>query len=256
MSKPTENVKVKPNYHNRPEWSYSQMKEILAHGIDYAVAKKQGLIEQKLGRAVDIGTLTHQYLLGGEDEFVVKKFADYRTKEAREWRDAQTKPIISEEEFEVICRVAEQVKAHPHSKELLLGKGFKYEVELYATVDGIEIRGKADAVKLNEEGKPKIITDLKTTALFDDFKKKSHWDHYDLQAAVYTLLSSTETIQYYFCVAETVEPYRVQYMHAEMGFLENGEGKLQTCLAKIKDFGDREPNFLLEEIVELGDYSL
>ncbi len=34
----------KVNYYDRPEWSFSQMKHIVASGIDYAVASKRGLL--------------------------------------------------------------------------------------------------------------------------------------------------------------------------------------------------------------------
>ena len=68
--------------------------------------------------------------------------------------------------------------------------------------------------------------------------------------------SKQELTNYYFCVAETVAPFRVQFMHASLEFVEAGERKLRKCLDEIKEFGDREPNFLIEEVRELGDYSL
>jgi hypothetical protein len=58
------------------------------------------LSKKPTSRALDLGTLVHAHLLGGKQEFVVKQYSDYRSKEAREWRDAQTLPIIDESEFE------------------------------------------------------------------------------------------------------------------------------------------------------------
>lgn len=74
-------------------------KNIYRKGIDYAVALKLGVIEKPTSRALGLGTLVHAYLLGGKQEFVVKQYSDYRSKEAREWRDAQVLPIIDESEF-------------------------------------------------------------------------------------------------------------------------------------------------------------
>ena len=58
------------NYRERPEWSYSDMKVILEHDIDYAVAVKHKLLKQDFGKAIDIGTLAHEELLkqGGSNE--------------------------------------------------------------------------------------------------------------------------------------------------------------------------------------------
>ena len=128
------------------------------------------------------------------------------------------------------------------------------------TAEGIELRGKADAIKLID-GEAMIITDIKTTAQFDKFAKSSYWNHYDLQAANYTLIGAhhmkvdPSLINYYFCVVETVAPFRVQYFHAGLEFVEAGERKLRTCIDAITDFGDNKPNFLLDELVELGDWS-
>ena len=85
---------------NINHFSYSMAKNIYRKVIDYAVALKLGVIEKPTSRALDLGTLVHAHLLGGKQEFVVKQYSDYRSKEAREWRDAQVLPIIDESEFE------------------------------------------------------------------------------------------------------------------------------------------------------------
>ena len=108
----------------------------------------------------------------------------------------------------------------------------------------------------NDGKHPRIITDIKTTAQFDKFKNRAGYNHYDLQAATYCLLSKTDFINYYFCVVETVAPYRVQFMHASIEFLEAGERKLRRCIDEIVAFGDKQPSFMIEEVGELGDFSL
>ena len=251
-------------YHKRPEWSYSQMKKIISSGIDYAVWQKNEDVGIACNKAINTGTFVHQVLLGGEDTFVVAPFKGnyatneegWTTKAKREWRDAQSVAIINDEQFDGIIHIADRIKSHKFASELLMDDA-KHEVELYATIDGVNIRGKADAVKYHKDGKIAIVTDLKTTAQFDEFKYRSFRNHYDLQAAVYTnICGNPDTMNYYFVVAETVEPYRVQVMHASMAFLENGERKLKTCLDEIKGFGTREVSFNIEEVIELGDMSL
>lgn len=251
-------------YHSRPEWSYSSMKPILESGIDYAVAKKQGIIPPPSSQYIDMGQMVHQQILGGSDEFVTPPYPDFRSKAARDWRDnaiANGQIIITEDMQAAIDQIVENIKKHPHTPKYLLGKGIKHEQELYATTsEGVKLRGKADAIRLEKESA--IITDIKTTAQFDKFSKAAYWNHYDLQAANYTLIGShhlgieSELINYYFCVAETVVPYRVQYFHASLEFVESGERKLRTCIDAITNFKDNQPNFLIEDVPELGDYSL
>ena len=252
------------DYHQRPEWSYSQMKVILDSGIDYAVAAKKGKLPGPSSKAIDLGELAHMFVLGGDpDIFVVTPYSDFRTKEAREWKAEQLdagKTIVTKEQYDAIAQIVDNIENHPMSKKLLKGENVKHEIEMFATAEDVRLRGKADALLI--EGDHMIVTDIKTTAQFDEWKYKSMRRHYDLQAAVYSLISAASqkinpsSVNFYFCVVETVAPYRVQYHHASLEFLEHGERKLADCLSKIKEFGDREPNFLIEEVNELGDFSL
>lgn len=252
------------NYHKRPEWSYSSMKKILDSGIDYAVAAKNGDLGEPQSKFIDMGQLVHMIILGGEDTFAISEFPDFRTKAAREWRDAQLeagKNIITQEMFNDASKIVANVENHPYSKEFLLGTGVTHEHEVFATsAEGVELRGKADAIRL--AGDATIITDIKTTAQFDKFFKTAQSKHYDLQAANYTLMTASSLkvdsslVNFMFCVVETVAPYRVQYMHASIEFVESGERKLRTCIDEIKKFGNNKPNFLIEDIRELGDWSI
>lgn len=250
-----------PSYYERPEWSYSQMKVILDSGIDYAVAMKQGKIPGPSSAAIDLGQLIHNKVLGGDDKFIESPYKDYRTREAQFWRSGWQENgyiVISKEQAEIAQKAVDNIINHPHAKEYLTGADVKHEVELYAkTAEGVALRGKADAIVFHEDGKtPKVIVDIKTTGSFDKFIHSAQYKHYDLQAATYCLLSKTDFVNYYFCVVETIEPYRVQFMHASLEFIEAGERKLRRCIDQIVGFGDKEPTFMLEDIPSLGDYSL
>lgn len=264
------------DYHDRPEWSYSQMKMILDHGIDYALAAKRKMLPGPTGAAIDLGQLAHMIVLGGKDCYVFQEdsgFENFRTNAAKAWRDekiALGKTIITRAQWEDIKNIVNNIDNHPYTLSYLKGNGFKYETEMYANVEGVSMRGKADALFVKEwfdvssncDVKSLLITDLKTTTKFDEFFRRAQYQHYDLQAAVYTLIGSASQevsssfTNYYFCVAETFAPYRVQFMHASPEFLESGERKLRRCIDTIKEAGDREPNFLLEDVPELGDFSL
>lgn len=255
---------TRQDYHSRPEWSYSQMKLILDSGIDYAVAAKRGMLPQPSSRFIDLGELAHMFVLGGDaDMFVVTPYADFRTKEARNWKAEQIeagKTIVTKDQYDAISQIVDNIENHPMSEKLLKGENVKHEIEMFAKADGVALRGKADALLI--EGSILTITDIKTTAQFDKWKYETMRRHYDLQAATYLLIGSAsqkikaEAAHFYFCVVETVAPYRVQYHYAGLGFFEHGETKLAKCLNEIVKFGDKEPNFLIPEINELGDFSL
>lgn len=257
------------DYHSRPEWSYSQMKVILDHGIDYAVAEKRGTLPKPSSSSIDVGQLVHMILLGGKDCYVLKEDSGYDkflTKEAKAWRDAQLaagKTIITKTEFAAVDHITKNIEAHPFRTRWLTPDKVEYETEMYATVNSVSLRGKADIIIHGQNGL--IVSDIKTTSKFDRWVKDKYYAmnmHYDLQAALYSLIAgkafgvSEGLINFYFCVAETQPPYRVQWHHAGLEFIEHGQAKLANCLEEIKKFGDREPNFLIEEINELGDFSL
>lgn len=252
------------NYHKRPEWSYSSMKKIIDSGIDYAVAAKLGMLGEPSSPYIDLGQLAHMLVLGGEDTFAISEYPDFRTKAARDWRDEQIadgKNIITQEQFNSVTHIVENIENHPFSAEFLFDEDVKHEHEMFAkTAEGIGLRGKADATKLMNRDAAAVV-DIKSTAQFDKFKKAASWNHYDLQAATYTLIAASSLkvdpslVNFYFCVAETVAPFRVQYLHASPEFVEAGERKLRRCIDAIVEFGDKEPSFLITEMGELGDWS-
>lgn len=240
-------------YYGRSEWSFSTLKNILVNGIDWAVAYKRGDLPTPASRFIDIGTFVHQELLGGEKDWVAKKYPDYRTKEAREWRDAQTKTILDDEQVETIVKVSEAIKSHPHLQEVL--SNMQTERALFAKVNGVELRGKADIVQRDSEGNPIRIWDIKTTAQFNEWKYKGIRLHYDLQAAVYKTLMKDD-VDFAFIIAETVKPYRVQLAYLTPEAWDKGEKDLAYCLEQIKEFGDKEPSFSILEELYIGDWSI
>ena len=250
----------KDDYYSRPEWSFSQMKNIITEGIDYAVAAKRGLLPPPDNKAIDIGQLIHGELLkqGTSGQFVVSPYSNFRTKEAREWRDTQTLLIITEEDFERLSNSCGAIITHPLYSTLLCGDGIENEKAMFGKIQGLPIRGKADAIKKTEDGF--IICDLKTTAQFSDWKYKAFRMCYDMQALIYSALTGQfKNTKFYFMVVETVAPYRTAVMLAGENFTDSGEAKLLKCIDEIVKFGDREIDFhqnkTLDDVIELGDFS-
>jgi len=239
-------------YHSRQEWSFSLLKNILVNGIDWAVAYKRGELPKPDSKFIDIGTFVHQELLGGEREWVAKAYPDYRKKEAREWRDSQTKTIFDDEQVDAIVNVTNAIKSHPHLQEVLAN--MDTEQPIFAKVNGVELRGKADIIQKDETGKPIRIWDVKTTAQFQEWKYKCLRLHYDLQAATYRALYNGD-VDFAFIIAETIAPYRVQIAYMTPEAWDKGEADLVRCLEEVKQFGDKEPDFNILEPIYIGDWS-
>lgn len=243
--------------------SYSTCKKILNKGVDYALGTKLGLVDESYGKAADLGVMAHALVLGGEPEWVVSPYSDFRTKEAKEWKAEQTKIIIKESEFDLICQIADAIKAHPLAAQLI--ESCNLEQKLTANINGIDFHGCADGISADR----KIIFDLKTTGQFDSFTANKWYAinmDYDLQAAVYQLFG--DNAKYYFIVAESVAPFRVQIFGTAQEFIESGNNKLDKAITEFNRFRQREgatdkdrisfnigETDVLEKVTELGDWS-
>lgn len=233
--------------HNIDHFSYSMAKNIYRKGIDYAVGLKLKLFEKTETDQSKLGKMIHAHLLGGEQNFVVKKYDSYRTKEAREWRDAQTLPIISEEEFDLICLIADRIRSHRLASKLLLGDGVESEIKMSAKINGLEWVGYADALKRSNKIVERIV-DLKTTAQFDEFKWQAFRNDYDLQASTYKVFAQNDEAEFYWVIAETVKPYRIGVAKASAECFEKGYDKLSDAVRQIKEFKARKGETDLEKI--------
>ena len=214
--------------------SYSTCKKILNRGVDWALGTKLGLVDESYGKAADIGTMAHALVLGGDPEWIVSPYTDFRTNEAKAWKAEQTKTIIKESEFDQICQIADAIKAHPLAVELI--DACNLEQKLEATIDGIKFVGYADGISQDR----KTIFDLKTTGQFDSFGGRwyAYNQDYDLQASVYRLFGDDP--EYYFIVAESVAPYRVQIFGTAPEFFDSGNVKLQKAIDEFNQFRLRE----------------
>lgn len=240
--------------------SYSTAKKIYRKGVDYALGTKLGLVDEAYGKAADVGTMAHALVLGGEPDWVVSDFENFRTKEAQSWKANQTKIVITEKDFQQITQIADAIKRHPLASQLI--ESCDLEQKLKATINGIEFHGVADGISKDR----KTIFDLKTAGQFDQFKWSAFKNDYDLQASVYSLFG--DEAKYYFITAESVAPFRVQIFGTTTEFIDNGSEKLQKAIDAFNLFRQRPGasdleriNFnvgesdTLEKVELLGDWS-
>jgi hypothetical protein len=154
---------------------------------------------------LDLGKVAHSLILEGrEDAVTVLDFPDWKTKAAREARDAALKTALLAHEWKTVKRMRDAVFANPDAAALLTGH--EAETSLRWDVDGVRLKGRLDGWK-RDEG---IIVDLKTArdASPRGFGRAAAAYGYHTQAAQYHggLEALTGESATYYIVAVEKEP--------------------------------------------------
>ena len=190
----------------------------------------------KFGRAVHAAILTPAAYK--RDFAVVPAGIDRRTKAGKEeyqaFLDASAgKEIITAEDAETVAGIVKAFKKNPDAVALL--KGTKREKPLFWTDDNdVDCKCRIDAFKSG------IMVDLKTAAdaETDTFCREAIRYGYDVQAAHYIdgyqhKVSSVRP-DWYFIVIEKAEPYSINILKADIGFLDYGYMRRLELIEKLK----------------------
>lgn len=226
--------------------SPSFLSRLLLKGYDYATAEKLGLI-QKETATMNAGKVMHSFLSGAfggkQDDIAISPYDDFRTKEAREWRDAVPDNIliIKQKEADLYAELTERVKNHPEIKKILDGAKVEAEKTVERKVKDYNVKGVLDIVVTKTDIIDVIDWKFVGTQVFDDFAKKALYMHYDLQASVYDFLTNATHI--YFVTIENEAPYRIKVWHCSPDMLEGGAIKFDKALQVIKKQAWRKPTF-------------
>lgn len=230
-------------YHAHPALSYSVGKLLLRSPQHYL----HRLANREEQTEFDVGHAIHSMVLGVGADIVEIPHDTYRTKEAREMRDAayaEGKVPVKTADLLPAREAAEAVLAHPTARGWLECAG-PVELSLFATdpETGIDIRGKLD--KLADIGRCLVPIDLKTMADARPskvFAAVRDYD-YDLQAAMYRRLIELALDRRpgpgVLIAVEKAAPYGVAvYQLAHEDFIAAGDLKLRTVLARAKALRD------------------
>ena len=199
---------------------------------------------REASKAMDLGTLIHAATLEPEtveDIIAISPYADFRTKEAREWKAEQAelgKIITSRDEIDKALSIAETV-----TDDYLANFNAKYqtEVAVFGKIGATEIKGLIDIVPDGLD----CLVDLKTTGEIGSLESLQrtivnrgyHW-----QAALYLDLwnaaSEEKRTRFVFCFVEVDSPHETAWVELSENLLElgrtgymNAVAKWQTCVA-------------------------
>ncbi len=207
----------------------------------------------KFGRAVHAAILTPSAYK--RDYAIVPAGIDRRTKTGKEEYQAflnasSGKEIISAEDADTIKGIVKAFKKNRDAAQLL--KGTRREKPLFWKDDnGILCKCRIDAYKAG------VVIDLKTAAdaETDTFSREALRYGYDVQAAhyldAYQHKESSVMPDWYFIVIEKSEPYAVNVLKADTGFLDYGFIRRQELIEKLKACREKEsfPGYGINELL-------
>ena len=182
-------------------------------------------------KAMDLGTVVHALGLGTGPEIIELDYEDWRTKAAKEQRDAYADEgclVMLRKDYLEAKAIADALLAHPTAGALL--DGIDPEVSMFA-VDpefGIWLRGRADAMTM-AYSMPTVV-DVKTTkdaspagfakSVADfGYHRQDPW-YRQLWAAI--LGCDPDEIDFVFAVVETEPPYLVATYRVDAAALDIG----------------------------------
>ena len=204
------------------------------------------------GRAVHAAILTPAAFK--RDFAIIPDGIDRRTKAGKEeyqaFLDASAgKEILTAQDAETVKAIVRAFKKNKDAVQLL--KGTKREKPLFWTDDnGILCKCRIDAYKAG------LIVDLKTAqdAETETFTKEALRYGYDVQAAhyldAYQHKESAVRPEWYFIVIEKTEPYAINILRADIGFLDYGFIRRQELIEKLKSCQEEKffPDYGINEL--------
>ncbi|WP_296283614.1 PD-(D/E)XK nuclease-like domain-containing protein [uncultured Acinetobacter sp.] len=244
LTKPAQLIEKMSNeeYHSRPEFSSSQLKDMLRSGAHFYSNNILKEVEKETKAAMDFGTLAHALFLEPEtfeSEFVIAPKFDKRTKagkeEAAAWESAnEGKILVTQEQVEGAQRLANNLRELSSYSDMMNNFGMA-EASIFFTdpVFDLELRVRPDWHIAPCSAFPNgLILDVKTTtdARPHAFSKKCSDFGYDLSASMYRegfqqYYQTEEKPPFILLTGESAIPFNVKQYKASHLFLSVGDAR-------------------------------
>jgi hypothetical protein len=189
--------------------------------------------EKETTDAMNIGSLLDHKVLGTPYLWTTSPFDDYRTKEARSWRDEQEArgvTVFKQDAIETVERMVEAVREHPVAGRLFAEPG-KAQVGMFGEFESCERKGLIDWLPATTP----VIVDLKKCrdASKAGFRRQIGQLRYDVQAAYYRDLYrdiTGETRAWQWICVEDQAPYAVAVYQLDTESLDKGSSTWQSWI--------------------------
>jgi hypothetical protein len=188
--------------------------------------------------AMRFGRLCHACALLSDADldaaFVLSPFADFRTKEAREWKAAQIEKgadICTEAEMQTARSVSDAFKLAAEREDADGWSSNDTEVSAVAEIaGGVKIKARADLLSTDRS----ILFDLKTTSSVMEAENQFWRLRYDIQAGLYAL-AFPAVREAKFIFVETSAPFRVAVISLTGEDLEEAKRTAQAYAIRAAD---------------------
>lgn len=219
--------------------SYSGAKLLLESPARYKWAQDH----RTESAAFDQGHAVHTLALGTGVDIEVVDADDWRTKAAREQRDAAHEagraPLLARE-YAQAQAMADALLAHEVAGPLFAAPGIS-EASVFAADEptGVMLRARPDRIS------HAAIIDVKTAQSANpaDFQRAAARFAYDVQSVWYRHLvaeSMGESLPFLFAVVETVEPYLVSVIELDAEFDAIGRQRMRRAIDTFKRCRDAD----------------
>lgn len=199
--------------------------------------------------ALLIGRLTHGLVLEGKsfkDLVAIRpKGMDFRNKEGRAWRDAQTLPILDSADKDRILGMASALAMNEDARKYIERCTLREHV-IVTTMSGVKCKGMLDAVGVDNDRRPGFFEIKTSVDAGEDFWAKrccSAPFHYDGQAEWYASLLSLDSNWdsqedgrpwNAWIVVENKPPYAVACWAPDESMMASGVEKMRDVLTTFK----------------------
>ena len=217
-------------YRNHPAINISSLKGFSRSPLHAMIGFEE---EKEPTEAMNIGSLLDHKVLGTPYLWTTSPFDDFRTKEARAWRDEQSErgvTVFKHDAIETVTKMVESVRKHPVASRLLSEPG-RAQVGMFGEFESCERKGLIDWLPNTTP----VIVDLKKTrdASRAGFRRQIGQLRYDVQAAYYRDLYrdiTGETRAFQWVCVEDQAPYAVAVYQLDTESLDKASATWQSWI--------------------------
>lgn len=209
---------------------------------------RKSLVETEPTAAMKEGRMFHEMMEGSDVYFIVSPYADFRTKESREWRkehEAKGHFVVKEDDYGRLCDMRGSIISTCERVGLDIESNAEDEVT-FSTIDE-----KCRIDRMTSTTNEINIIDWKTCMNASSRSVNSIIEnlHYDMQAYMYTsivesVIQSGDWIRFYFVFIEKVAPFDCTVVEVGDETLASGGQKYLAAKERyMKCIGKELPSY-------------
>lgn len=188
--------------------------------------------------AFDFGHASHVLLLGESgfrEKFSVRpsEWSDWRTKDAKAWRDAERaagRTVLTSEHITAVQGMASSLAAHPLARDLL--RGHVEQSLIFKDKTGVFLKSRPDVLSVADN----MVVDLKTTtdASPEAVQRTVQSYAYDMQGALVGMamkaVLDVDMTAFALVFIEKTAPYAVSVVEVDLGWISYARRRLRRSI--------------------------